>query len=82
MAEQGWYQLAALAVTLLISISSGALTGLISSKVGKVTHIFRDDEHWVELEYDLPDDHDKVSVVATPAIVSEMVRQKSVEIKA
>lgn len=80
--EQGWYQLAALAVTLLISIASGALSGLISSKVGKVTHVFRDDEHWVEHEYDLPDDHEHVAVVATPAIVSEMVRQKSVEVKA
>lgn len=72
--EQGWYQLAALAVTLLISIASGAVSGLLASKVGKVTHIFRDDEHWTEHEYDLPDDHDKVAVVATPAIVSEMVR--------
>jgi ammonium transporter Rh len=58
-AGQGWFQLAALGITLAISISSGALSGFIASKVGNVDTYFTDDEHWGELEYDIVDTADK-----------------------
>jgi len=50
------YQAAALGITLAISISSGALSGFIASKVGSVETYFTDDNHWEELEYDIVDE--------------------------
>lgn len=53
--QQGLFQLYALLITLAISILSGALSGFIASKVGKVETLFTDDDHFEELEYDMVD---------------------------
>lgn len=50
--EQGWYQLAALGVTIGIAISSGALSGFIANKVHKVEYHFDDKEHFQHADYD------------------------------
>jgi len=48
--EQGWIQLGALGITLVISILSGSLCGYLASHVGKSgdAHfsLFTDDGHW------------------------------------
>jgi len=54
-AEQGWIQLAALGITLGISLISGALCGFLASKCGgdNLTP-YVDDDHWHEdLDYNL-----------------------------
>jgi len=48
--EQGWIQLGALGITLVISILSGSLCGYLASHVGKSGdahfNLFTDDGHW------------------------------------
>lgn len=46
--EQGWIQLGALGITLVISILSGSLCGYLASHVGvqKDFNLFKDDDHW------------------------------------
>jgi len=45
--EQGWIQLGALGITLVISILSGSLCGYLASHVGKSEiALFKDDSHW------------------------------------
>lgn len=48
--EQGWMQLGALGITLVISILSGSLCGYLASHVGKSDNdrfnLFTDDGHW------------------------------------
>ena len=50
--EQGWYQMAALGVSLLTSILGGAISGFICSKFSKLAELFDDKQHWLECEYD------------------------------
>lgn len=55
--EQGWIQLGALGITLVISVLSGALCGYLASHCGadKIA-IFTDDDHWEAedgIEYNL-----------------------------
>ena len=52
-AEQGWYQMAALGVTLGISLISGAISGFIASKCGSVEHLFDDKEHFAHANYEI-----------------------------
>jgi len=80
--EQGWFQLAALGVTLAISIGSGALCGWIASHVGKSGdgdfNLFTDDGHWVvhdgdkigDIDYNLGE---TVEHVELPAIENKVV---------
>lgn len=49
--EQGYYQLAALGVTLVISLAGGAFSGLIASVFFPVEELFDDKEHFREVEY-------------------------------
>ena len=51
LSEQGYYQLGALAVTLIISLAGGAFSGLIASYATGVEELFDDKEHWRECEY-------------------------------
>lgn len=67
--QQGLFQLAALGVTLAISISSGALAGFLASKVSHVDDFFEDDEHWDECEYDVVDSEEKPKVDTLPKAV-------------
>lgn len=50
-AEQGWIQLAALGITLAISITSGILGGFLASRCGKLDELFDDSEHFEHAEY-------------------------------
>lgn len=55
VASQGWYQIAALLLTLAIASVSGIVCGLIASKVDWVNHPYTDQEHWEEdIDYDIP----------------------------
>lgn len=57
--EQGWIQLAALGITLGISLVSGALCGFLASKCGgdNLTP-YVDDDHWHEdLDYNLGEEN-------------------------
>lgn len=49
--EQGWIQLAALGITLGLSIGGGAIGGFIASRFGKIEHLFDDEEHFEEPGY-------------------------------
>jgi len=49
--EQGYYQLAALGVTLVISLAGGAFSGLVASVFFPVEELFDDKEHFREVEY-------------------------------
>lgn len=53
-AQQGWYQIAALGVTLGLSIGGGALSGFIVSNCCEIQHLFDDEEHFHEVYYDDP----------------------------
>jgi hypothetical protein len=69
--EQGWIQLGALGITLVISILSGSLCGYLASHVGKSgdTHfsLFTDDGHW-EAEDGIDYNIDKPQEVVTTAV--------------
>ena len=49
--EQGWYQLAALGITLALSIGGGAISGFVASRFGHVDELFDDLEHFHECDY-------------------------------
>ena len=49
--EQGWIQLAALGISLGISIGGGLLSGFIVSCCGKVEYLFDDKEHFAHVDY-------------------------------
>lgn len=51
--EQGWFQMAALGITLGISITGGALTGFLCSRFGNLEELFDDKQHFLHAEYDL-----------------------------
>jgi len=48
------YQIAALGVTLLISICGGLLTGFIVSNACPIRDFFDDEEHFDKVFYDIP----------------------------
>ena len=52
--EQGMYQLAALGVTLGLSILGGAASGFLVSNCCVPNHLFDDEEHFEEVEFDVP----------------------------
>lgn len=52
--EQGWIQLAALGVTLAISILGGAFAGFVSSRGCSPTYFFDDQMHWEHVSYEDP----------------------------
>ena len=49
--EQGWIQLAALGITLGISIGGGIISGFIASKCGHPEDLFDDKAHFMHVEY-------------------------------
>ena len=51
--SQGMYQLAALGVTLALSIVGGLLSGFIVSRGCKAGNFFDDEEHFHEVLYDI-----------------------------
>ena len=56
--EQGWYQLATLGITLVISIAGGAFSGLVASCFCPPEELFDDTEHFRECEPpDMDEDH-------------------------
>ena len=50
-AEQGWYQLAALGITLGLSIGGGAISGFLASRFGQLEVLFDDKDHWLHANY-------------------------------
>lgn len=72
--EQGWIQLAALGITLGISLVSGALCGFLASKCGgDGLHPYVDDDHWHEdLDYNLGEE----DVLQTTKAQAEMDAEK------
>lgn len=52
--EQGMYQLAALGVTLGLAIFGGAASGFLVSNCCAPAHLFDDEEHFEEVEFDVP----------------------------
>ena len=52
--EQGLYQLYALGVTLGLALLGGAGSGFLVSNCCAANHLFDDEEHFREVEYDIP----------------------------
>ena len=48
------YQIAALGVTLVLSITGGLLCGFIVSNCCAIDNFFDDEEHFREVEFDIP----------------------------
>ena len=67
-AQQGGYQIAALAISLGIALLGGAFSGFVASRVGrKVQHLFDDEEHWHGCAYDIPlEEEEEENHVAQP----------------
>jgi len=76
ISEQGWIQLGALGITLVVSILSGALCGYLASHVGKSGegandrfNLFADDGHWegedgMDIDYNLGETIKQVETTA------------------
>lgn len=52
--QQGLYQVAALGVTLALAIVGGAASGFLVSNCCVPKHLFDDEEHFREVEFDVP----------------------------
>ena len=75
--EQGWIQLGALGITLVISVLSGSLCGYLASHVGKSGegvndrfNLFTDDGHW-EADDGIDYNIDRQQEVVTTAVQAE-----------
>jgi hypothetical protein len=59
--DQGLFQLLALAISLGIAILGGLIVGFLVSNCCPIDHHFDDEEHYLEVEYDVPlEDDDSV----------------------
>ena len=65
--EQGWVQLAALGITLGISIVGGLISGFLASRCAKPDELFDDKSHFMHVEYHEAGDAVEMATVHTVA---------------